>query len=126
MTTYNGITKKFTIYPSEGAPVECYLKIGVVGVDDWERFPHLSVGDVCYLDLTVSKQDDSLRVYEVLMDMARKVIACGGTARDVADVLIGHQFQPSGPTGEKDILIARSVCDYIGRYLKQQEERKER
>ena len=116
MTTLNGITKKFTVFDDVG-PVDCYLQIGLVGSDDWERFPHLCIGDICYLNLTVSKQGDELRVYGVLMDMARRVISCGGDVHDVAKVLRDNEFPPKGCTGEQHIPIAKSICDYIGRYL---------
>jgi hypothetical protein len=112
----NGYTHKFTIFWKY--PVDCYLKIGLVGSDDWERYPHLSIGDICFLDLTVSKQADKLRVYEVLMAMAMRIIECGGTVRDVAEILIYHQFAPYGPTSNTDIPMCDSICDYIGKYLK--------
>lgn len=123
MTTYGGATKKFSIHDETGETVDCYLTLGRVGIDDWETFPHLSIGDICYIQLVVGKQNSELLVYQVLADMMRKLIACGGTAADVAQVLVGHSFPPSGPTGEgpEGITIAKSICDYVGRYLQRKE-----
>lgn len=110
-----GYTHKFTILGV--SPVDCYLKIGLVGPDDWERYPHLSIGDICFLDLTVSKQADELRVYEVLMEMAMKIIECGGTVQNVSEVLLYHKFAPRGVTSNPEIPTCKSICDYIGKYL---------
>lgn len=112
---FEGWTKRVTIYAPDH--VDCYLKIGTVGEQNEKRFPHLKRGDVCYIDLTVSKQDDSLRVYEVLMEMACKVIERGGTVNDVAEVLKYQNFPPQGVTDDRAIPLVKSICDYIGRYL---------
>lgn len=110
--TYQGWTKKFTI-----SEIDYYLQIGIVGPDDMEDFPHMSIGDICYLDLTTSKQQEELRVYEVLMMMARQLLKSGGTVRDVIEVLIYQSFAPCGVTTDVDIPMCQSPCDFIGRYL---------
>jgi hypothetical protein len=115
MTEYKGYTHKFTIYCAE--PVDCYLKIGLVGADHWESFPHLSIGDICFLDLTVSKQADELRVYEILFQLANRMIQCGGTVRDICAVLNVQQMQPCGVTSNPAIPMCKSIADYVARYL---------
>jgi hypothetical protein len=115
MTEYKGYTKKFTIYGAES--VECYLKIGLVGPDHWERFPHLSIGDICFLDMTVSKQADELRVYEVLFAVVNKLIECGGNLKDVIGVLRDQQMFPRGTTDDPNIPMCKSIADYVARYL---------
>lgn len=115
MTEYQGWTHKFTIL--EANPVDCYLKIGVVSCDHWDSFPHLSIGDICYLDLTVSKQMDELRIYEVLFELANKLIECGGTIRHVCEVLRGQKIFPCGPTNSKEVHMCSSIVDYVAKYL---------
>jgi hypothetical protein len=115
MTEYKGYTHKFTIYGAE--PVDCYLKVGLVGVDHWESFPHLSIGDICFLDFTISKQADELRVYEILFQLANRMIQCGGTIRDICAVLNIQQMQPCGTTSNPKIPMCKSIADYVARYL---------
>jgi hypothetical protein len=115
MTDYEGYTHKFTIYGAE--PVDCYLKVGHVGAEHWESFPHLSIGNVCFLDLTISKQADELRVYETLFELANRLIQCGGTVVDVCEVLAIHRMQPFGTTSNPKIPTCQSISDYVARYL---------
>jgi len=114
-TIYNGYTHKFTIFSTE--PVECYLKVGLVGVDHWFKFPHLSIGDICYLDLTVSKQIEELRIYEVLFEVANKIFECGGNIKNVCSVMKSQQIFPRGSTSNKSIPICSSIVDYVAKYL---------
>ena len=112
---YQGVIHKFTIYGSE--PVDCYLKIGFVGNEPRRDFPHLTPGEVCFFDLTISKQADDLRVYEFIFELASRLIRCGGTVRDVYSVLIGQQMSPSGTTSNKNIPLCKSIADYVAKYL---------
>jgi hypothetical protein len=112
MTEYIGWTHKFTI-----GNIDCYLKIGTVGPDDWERFKHMSIGDICYLDLTVSKQVDELRIYEVLFELVNKMFECGGSIKDACDVMRSQQILPRGSTTNEKIPMCTSIVDYIAKYL---------
>jgi hypothetical protein len=110
-----GYTHKFTIRGADD--IDCYLKIGLVGGDQWELFPHLSIGDICFLDLTVTKQSDELRVYEILFQLANQMIQCGGTIGDICAVLNTQQMQPCGVTSNPKIPMCKSIADYVARYL---------
>jgi len=108
----DGWTHKFTI-----GGIDCYLKIGTVGFSEWFDYPHLSIGEICYLDLTISNRIEEMRAYEVLMELANVAIKNGSRVEDVAAVLRGHKFEPAGVTSNENIPMAASICDYIGRYL---------
>lgn len=108
-----GKTIKFTI-----KGLDCYLKTGEVDEQNQKDFPHLGIGECCHLDLTISRWHEEMRAYEVLMEMANLVIHRGGTARDVADILNGHQFEPSGWVKRGEQAHAyRSICDFVGKYI---------
>lgn len=97
-----GITKKFTI-----GGQDCYLKVCFN-----------SDGDVCYLDLTISKGSEEMRCYEVLMQMANFALSKGVPLSEICGILIGHRFEPSGfVTDNGEGHHYGSICDYIGKYL---------
>lgn len=108
--------KKFTIITADGT-VDMYLNLGFAGPAECARMPHLKEGDVCHIDISLSKQGDELRVYRVLMEMATMAIVHGATAREVASVLIMHAFPPQGQTTDNEFHFARSICDLVGKYL---------
>lgn len=113
----NGWTKAFSIGGGEEL-VQCYLKIGIAGTAQSRSHPHLSNGDICYIDLTIKKGSSEMRAYEVLMEMANMAILMGAKIEDVANILIGHKFMPAGVTNDTNIPLANSICDFIGKYLK--------
>lgn len=97
-----GIIKKFVI---DGH--DCYLKVCF----------NLN-GDVCYLDLTISKGLDEMRCYEVLMQMANFALKKGVSLTEICGILIGHRFEPAGfVTDHGEGHYYGSICDYIGKYL---------
>jgi hypothetical protein len=102
MSEIDGITKKFTI-----GNHDCYLHVGVD-----------NDGNVCRLDLTISKGHDEMRCYEVLMLMANHALSRGCELSEIAGILIGHRFPPDGFVSENgEGHYYGSICDYIGKYL---------
>jgi len=117
------IASKVIKFVIEG--LDCYIKIGFANTTIIKQYPHMAVGDICYIDLTISRGADEMREYEVLMTMANMALLKGAAVADVADVLIGHNFRPQGFVRHKgESHFYGSICDFIGKRLKYEVEHK--
>jgi len=97
-----GINHKFTI-----GGLDFYL---VIGVDD-------DAGGICHLSLHHNREDD--KIYSILLDLATAAIGYGMPVEAICGELMYHEFGLGGPTNNPRIPMARSVPDYIGRYIEQ-------
>lgn len=118
MTTYQGKNHKFTIY-DEGRQVDCYLKLGFVDKSTAELFKHLEIGDVCFIDLTVSNKTDETKGLEIMFRVIKAYIEDGAKIETAIRVLKYQRTHPLSVMHEDETSLRGSICDYIGRYLEQ-------
>lgn len=116
MTTYQGKNHKFTIH-DDGRPVDCYLKLGFVDKSTAERFRHLEIGDVCFIDLTVSNKTDETNGLEIMFRVITAYIEDGAKIDTAIHVMRFQKHNPVGIIHGEAMDLRGSICDYIGRYL---------
>ena len=99
--THESINHKFTI-----GGFDFYL---VIGFDDQKQ--------ICRIALHHNREDD--KIYSILLDLATAAIGYGMPVEAVCGELQFHEFGIGGPTNNPRIPIAKSIPDYIGRYVEQ-------
>ena len=69
------------------------------------------------LFLTVGKQGDRYAVYDVLMSFVSKALQSGESVESCMSKFMHLQFEPSGMTTNPEIPMAKSILDYIARWM---------
>ena len=67
--------------------------------------------------ISVDKQGGALRVYDALAIAISIGLQHGVPLEDYVDKLRGMQFEPAGVTGDAEIPMAKSIPDFVARYL---------
>ena len=108
--TFTGIVHKFSLLRAlpDGRDLDCYLAIG----EDESGTPRV-------LDLYLGKSGDELTAHRVLMELASDLLALDGGIAVVANRLAYQNFLPGGQVkSDGGIHSCDSICDYIGKFLK--------
>lgn len=102
----NSVTHKVAIYTEEGE-LDVYITVGMY-VDG-------SLGEVF---VTIGKQGENFAIYDALMTAVSIGIQSGIPIEVFVKKFEYQQFQPAGMTSNPNIPIAKSVLDYVFRWIK--------
>lgn len=116
MTTFKTIDHKFTII-DESKEVDCYLIVGFLDENNKPDFQHLSIGEICFIDLKVSIKTDEAKGLEIAFNIIREYIKDGGRIDTAIKVLMYQRTHPLSVMHDDQTSLRGSICDYIGRYL---------
>jgi ribonucleoside-diphosphate reductase alpha chain len=104
--------------PPERASVTRKLKIGAL--EGYITVGLYSDGTPGEVFLTVQQAGTLERgLCHALALMISLALQRGVPVDDIADKLTGLQFEPRGMTGNPEMPIVSSVCDYLGRWLRE-------
>lgn len=105
-----GITRKLRIADLEG-----YVTVNT--------YPDGRPGEI---SITLQKTGALERgLSRVLGDMMSLALQHGAPIDAIADLLAESRFEPAGMTGNPEIPMAKSICDYLGKWLRQRFPKKE-
>lgn len=97
----SGLTKKLMI-----GDRKVYLNVG--------EYPDGRLGEIF---ITIDKEGSEMRIYHCFSIAVSVALQNGIPLSELADKFIGQQMEPSGITNDKDIPMARSIVDFVFRWL---------
>ena len=92
-------------------------KVAIGGTNVYIRTGEYDNGELGEVFISLDKHGKALRVYDCLAIMISLSLQWGVPLSDIVDKLKGQTMQPNGVTSNPEIPIAKSISDYLARWL---------